>query len=131
MLNINPEIVCDIILRAREFHAKQGVDFNDEPLNLTDEDSDIQIFTEYEGDLTYQELKAAIDDLEPDQQLTLVALMWLGRGDFEKENWGNAIKEAATRRTLPTAEYLITTPLVADYLAEGLTQFGYNCEEPN
>jgi len=32
-------------------------------------------------DPTYAELKTTIDDLEPDQQIRLVALMWLGRGD--------------------------------------------------
>ena len=35
----------------------------------------------------------------------------------------------ANNINLPTARYLLGTPLLGDYLSEGLAQFGYSCEE--
>jgi len=70
-----------------------------------------------------------VEDLEPDQLLELVALMWLGRGDYDAEQWDEACSAAQDRKTQRTAEYLISTPLVADYLEEGLDLLGYDCEE--
>ncbi|UCH53870.1 MAG: DUF3775 domain-containing protein, partial [Pseudomonadota bacterium] len=80
-------------------------------------------------DSTFAELTAEINDLEPDQQVTLVALMWLGRGDFDAEEWEDALAQARDQWKPNTAEYLLTTPLVADYLDEGLAQLGYSCSE--
>jgi len=72
----------------------------------------------------YDELKATIDDLEPDQQVGLVGLMWLGRGDYTLDEWGKALADAGESWNARTAEYLIGTPLLADYLTEGLDQLG-------
>ena len=55
--------------------------------------------------------------------MTLVALMWVGRGDYSLEEWEEALQFAEETWTENTAEYLIGTPLLADYLAEGLQQF--------
>jgi hypothetical protein len=53
----------------------------------------------------------------------LVALMWVGRGDYSLEEWDEALKFAEETWTERTAEYLVGTPLLADFLAEGLQQF--------
>ncbi len=55
--------------------------------------------------------------------------MWLGRGDFDIEEWGTALAEARSNRNARTASYLLGTPLVADYLQEGLSLHGYSCDE--
>ncbi len=55
--------------------------------------------------------------------MTLVALMWMGRGDYSIDEWEDAIEQAKDQWTDHTAEYLISTPLLSDYLAEGLDQF--------
>jgi hypothetical protein len=109
MLNVNPETVRFIIDKAHEFQM------------LGDDAADDSI----EGsDPAYAELKATIDDLEPDQQISLVGLMWLGRGDFTVDEWERALREARASWNERTAEYLIGTPLLADYLTEGLEQLG-------
>lgn len=129
MLNINPDIVCSIISHAREFHAQEQVVIPDKPdTETSDEDWAYQVLAEHDSDLTFQELKNEIEGLEPDQKDILVALMWLGRGDFDKSEWKEALKLARSRRSAHTAEYLIGTPLVADYLEEGLSNFGHSCE---
>ena len=127
MLNISSDIVCSIIGRAREFHAKEEVVIP----NIGDDDADwgMQVLADHANDPSYQELKTNINDLEPDQQVTLVALMWLGRGDYTTDDWQEALLFARERRNDRTAEYLIGTPLVADYLEEGLSQFDLSCDE--
>ena len=46
----------------------------------------------------------------------------LGRGDYAVSEWASALALARERWTEHTAEYLIGTPLLADYLTEGLDQ---------
>jgi Protein of unknown function (DUF3775) len=128
MLDLSPEIVCAIIAKAREFHAKEEVVIPEEPANPSG-DWAVQVLADHADDLTYQEIKETIDDLEPDQQTNLVALMWVGRGDFSADEWRYAVDQARDLWTPHTAEYLLARPLVADHLEEGLSQLGYSCAE--
>lgn len=130
MLNLNPETVCAIIQRSRAFHAQEQVVIPETQSDSSEpgDESARQALAGYGDDLIFQELKAVISDLEPGQQASLVALMWLGRGDFSVEEWAAGLEQARGRWTPRTAEYLMATPLVSDYLYEGLTALGYNCD---
>ncbi len=121
-LELNRETVHGLIDMAHEFHARDDVFFTEEP-EVADEYWSSQVTAEFEQDPYYQELKTTIEDLEPDQQISLVALVWLGRGDFALEEWPDALGTAAERWNAHTADYLIGTSLLADYLAEGLQLF--------
>ena len=128
MLNLNPQFVREFITRAHEFQtSEQSVipEMGDDPAD----DGTLRVLADQEDDLTVQELKSMVDDLEPDQQVSLVALMWLGRGDFDAADWQSALDEAGKSWTPRTADYLIGTPLVADYLAEGLSELDYSPDE--
>ncbi len=120
-MDLNRETVEFLIEKAHEFHTRDDVIFDEEP-SLASEDWSRQVVEDFGGDPYYQELRSAIDDLEPDQQVSLVALMWLGRGDFGADEWGQALAQAEERWTDHTADYLIGTALLADYLGEGLSQ---------
>jgi hypothetical protein len=128
MLNVNPQTVCFIIARAKEFQSAE-TPFASDDVSLQDSEWLDELQQEYASDTCYQEVKAVIDDLEPDQQVTLIALMWLGRGDYDVEDWDGAYADAEDGLTRQTADYLMATPLVANYLEEGLTLLGYACEE--
>ncbi len=128
MLNISADTVCFLIARARAFHSKEDVVLPDNVDNPA-EDWALQMLADHEGDLTFQEFKAGVEDLEPDQRAELVALLWLGRGDFSLDEWREAVEEARRNATPYTAEYLIAHPLLADYLLEGLALHGHSCEE--
>jgi len=128
MLELNPDIVRLLILQAHEYYAKETLRMTDDKI-IQGVENDLPIQTSYEDDVTYQTFKNTIEDLEPDQQESLVALMWLGRGDYDVEEWEAILEIAHERRNERTAEYLIATPLVADYLEEGLSQLGYQCDE--
>jgi hypothetical protein len=69
-----------------------------------------------------------IDDLEPDQQITLVAPMWLGLGDYAIDEWEEALEEALSACNVVTADYVTTMPRVADSLEQGLNKHGNNRE---
>ncbi len=127
MLDLNPEIVCFIIDRAHAFQVKEQVVIPEEPTNPGD-DWGIQVLADHSSDLTYLELKSTIEDLEPDQQVTLIALMWVGRGDYDVKDWETALQDAQDSWNTRTANYLIGTPLLADYLSEALDLLGYSCE---
>jgi len=128
MLNVSPEIICFIIDKAREFQAKEEVTIPDEP-NSPAEDWARQVLADHTDDLCLEEVRATVSDLEPDQEAELVALMWLGRGDYELEEWKTAQEEAEAELTDHTADYLLAHPMAADYLLEGLIQHGYDCEK--
>lgn len=127
MLNINPETVCDLISRAREFHAKEEVVIPETPDSPAD-DWGTQVLADHADDLTFQEMRRAIFELEPDQKTELLALMQLGRGDYGAEDWEAALGEAEANWSEGIVDQMIATPLLAGYLQEGLNRLGYGCE---
>lgn len=128
MLDISPEKVCFIILKAREFDAKVEIEEPDPGSNPSDEDMR-QVLQDYAEDATYQELKEAIADLNEEEQINLVALLWLGRGDYAKDDWHEAVQEARDAHNRHTAEYLTGTPILGDLLEEGLAELGISCAD--
>ena len=126
-MDLNPDTVFFIIAKAKEFHVKEQVTIPETPLSPSD-DWARQVLADHSDDPVYEELKTTIDDLEPDQQVTLVALMWTGRGDFLEEEWDDALNRAGEDWNERSAEYLIGTPLLADYLSIGLEKLGYTRE---
>lgn len=127
MLTLNPDTVSSIIELAHEFQVKESVTFPDEP-KVSTADWTPRVVVEHADDPALFALQTEIEDLEPDQQVELVALTWLGRGDYAIDEWQEAIELAKERWNKRTAEYLIGTPMLADFLAEGLDQHGYNQE---
>lgn len=129
VLNINPETVCYIILKAKEFQAKEAVTF-DEKIPESEYEYDwSQILADHEDDLTYLEIKGVIEDLEPDQQVDLLTLMYIGRGDFDLDEWSAARKQAKDNLAPNLTDYLLSKPLIADYLSKALELMGFSCGE--
>lgn len=128
MPDINTDKVCFVIVKAREFDAKVDVEEPDPGDNPTDTGSR-EILQDYADDSTLQELRAFVDDLNEDEQIDLVALMWVGRGDYDASEWDDAREEAIRARDEHghTADYLVGAPMLGDLLEEGLSQFGLSC----
>ena len=58
-----------------------------------------------------------------------MALTWIGRGDYRADEWDEVLGQMRDVREQRTVDYLLGTPLLADYLEEGLSLFGLSCEE--
>lgn len=59
----------------------------------------------------------------------LIALAWVGRGDYDKEGWLEAKALARERHKRHSADYLMGMPTLGDYLEEGLDTLGYSCDD--
>lgn len=128
MLSIDPDKVCHIIVKARALDAKTEV-VEDDPASNMAEDEMLEVLEDYGDDATREEVEAFIDALNVDERYALVALAWIGRGSFTKEEWHEALREARHAHNDRTAEYLLGMPLLGDYLADGLAEFGHTCDE--
>lgn len=127
-LDINLETVCFIIFKAREFDAQEGV-FDEDPGSNASDDGFREVLAGHGDDSTYDEVKEVIDGLDVDEQSALVALTWVGRGDFARDEWSDAYKTAQERHNEHTSEYLLGMPLLADLLQTGLDEMGLSCAD--
>jgi hypothetical protein len=125
-LNINLEKVCFVIAKARELDVKVAPEELDD---ASDEDMMQRILEDYADDPTLEELRSFLFEQNDDELKELLALAWLGRGDFAIEEWQDGLKRVRDVRQYHTADYLLGTPLLADFLEEGLSQFGLSCAE--
>lgn len=127
-LNISREKVGYIITKAREFDVKVEPVEPDPGSNPADDD-DSEILEDYADDPTFAELRIAIDGLNDDEIVDLIALAWCGRGDFAKEEWQEARSLARQRHRHRSSAYLVGMPALGDYLEEGLSTLGYSPED--
>jgi hypothetical protein len=127
-LAISPEKVCFIVFKAREFDVKDAPTLSDDGSNPADEEMR-SVLEDRPDDPVRQELAGFIGALSFDEQVDLVTLMWMGRGDGAIADWYELRDTACREHNDRTANYLLGTPLLADFLAEGLAQFGRSCEE--
>jgi hypothetical protein len=127
-LAISPEKVCFIVLKVRHFDVKDAPTVSDEGSDPPDEEMR-SVLEDRPDDPVRQELAAFISALNFDEQADLVTLMWMGRGDGTLDDWYELRDTACSEHSNRTARYLLGTPLLADFLAEGLAQFSLTCEE--
>jgi hypothetical protein len=127
-LTISPEKVCFIIIKAKEFDAKDEVTEPDPGSNPTD-DKEAAVLEDHEDDPVLEELTSFINSLSEDEQIDLVTLAWLGRDDYSASDWSTVREEAARAHNERTASYLLGIPLLGDFLEEGLSMLGSSCEE--
>lgn len=127
-LQVPLEKVCFVIMKAREFDAKDEVTDPDSGSNPSD-DMQAAVLEDHEDDPVLEELRSLIMSLSFDEQIDLVALMWLGREEHAAEDWHTVRTEAVEAHNSRTASYLCGSPLLADHLADGLSTLGYSCAD--
>lgn len=137
-MEIKPEKVCRIIFAARRVLATEEIrgtytdSESEEPrvdISLDDDRLEQESHRDHEHDPNYSQFKITVDNLTEDDQCELVALAWLGRGDASREEWRDLLDLAQDRRSDHLVEYLLNMPMLAEYLEDGLGEFGQNCEE--
>jgi hypothetical protein len=87
------------------------------------------VLEDHTDDPVVEELTSFINSLSEDERIDLVALMWLGRDDYSASDWSEVRAEASRAHNERTAGYLLGTPLLGDFLEEGLSVLGRSCEE--
>lgn len=129
-LSIPLETLTYIIEKAREFDVEVPPVLTDDGSNPTDDEAgDTTILDDRIDNPSGEELTAALDQLNDDQRDEIVALTWLGRGDYGKDEWDEAMEAAHERHSGEETRYLLGTPLLADLLEEGAAQLGYSRED--
>lgn len=123
-LAISTEYLGMLMLKVRSLMAKEMAVMLDIGGNPIDDEGPL-VLQETADDLTRDEIIAEIEGLSDEQQAELVALLWLGRGDGEPDEWRQLKRLASERRETPTGDYLLDHPLVAEDWAEGLVRLGY------
>jgi hypothetical protein len=127
-LAISPEKVCSIISMAKQFDAKVAAADSDDGSNATD-DEGRSILEDRPDDPVRAELATFIRDLNIDEQIDLIALAWLGRGDADLDGWSDLRAQATDAHDNRTAAYLLGEPLLADYLEDALSDFDLSCAD--
>lgn len=121
MLTIPLPTLAWIILKAREFDVKD-VNTSEDP--GTDEGDPMGVLEDRADDPTIDELTSWIEDLNDQQKAELVAIFWLGRDDGDAADFPALVEDARRSQRGGTARYLLGSPLLGDYLEEGLTRLG-------
>ncbi|ULL00597.1 DUF3775 domain-containing protein [Bradyrhizobium sp. I71] len=128
-LTISAEKVAFIIEKAREFDVKEGDSDPDSGSNPSDDDA-IDVLEDNGSDPVVNELGSFMIALNEDEQVDLVTLTWLGRGDGTIDDWDDLRARAVEARgeyrspRRETVHYLLGEPMLGDLLANGLEEFG-------
>lgn len=131
-LTIDPDTVRLFVLKAKAISAALNHDYeagSEHEVELDDASQDAHqhdgLAEEEEEDLTERELRALISDLNVDEAAELIAITWIGRGDFEVSEWTEAVTQARERgRGRRASNYLLGLPMLGDWLEEGLEVIG-------
>lgn len=130
-LSIGPDTVRLFIEKANAISAAVNEDYVDGGEHEVELDGDTRDNHHHDGlaeekaeNLTSRELRALINDLNVDEAAELVALAWIGRGDYDASEWAEALDEARRRDHRRTAKYLLGMPMLGDWLEEGLQAIG-------
>ena len=102
-LAISAEKVGFLIEKMREFDVKEGASDPDSGSNAAD-DNMVDVLEDNGDDPVAREIAGFINAMTEDEQIDLVALMRLGRGDGTIEEWDDLRREAAEGHNKRTGE---------------------------
>lgn len=117
-----------LIVKARAFDAEVPPGGAEDGSDMTD-DRAVAALEDTDENPTREELAGALAELNVDQINEILALLYVGRGDYDEDQWEEALaaaREASDRRVI---SYILETPLLGDLLEEGLDRLGYNVSE--
>jgi len=125
---LDRETLAYIILKAQAYDALVAPDDTSDASDPAD-DRFVDALEDEADNPTARELRAAIASLDIDARAALVALTWLGRGDYDAGEWSEALAAARERAETSASRYLMGVPLLGDYLADGANALGISVAE--
>ncbi len=117
------EKLAYLVVKAREYDAEVLPEGMEDGSNAGD-DKEVGILEDTADNPTEAELKAALGDLNDDEVVELLALVWLGRGDYTAREWKQAVAAASEAHDAHAVSYLLETPNLGDLIEEGLAALG-------
>ena len=130
-LAIGPDTVRNFVLKARAIGAALREDYADGSEHEVEIDGEAHdphhhdgLVEEETADLREEELRELLQDLNDDEAADLIALVWIGRGDYDPGEWQEAVTEARGRGRKRLDAYLMRLPMLAEWLEEGLEAIG-------
>jgi hypothetical protein len=125
MPEINTDKVCFIVTKSREL-LSEDVGIESDASNSTD-DGFTAILTDAGDQSVRKELSEYLEALDVDERNALVALAWIGRGDFEASDWRTAVSAASESRDSRSPSYFFNIPLLPNFLEDALSSFDRSC----
>lgn len=129
-LTIGPDTVRVLIEKSKGVSAAINDDYQDGAEHEVEFDGRRDshhhdgLAEEEEENLTEKELRELIADLNVDEAAELIAIAWIGRGDFDAAEFSEAVAQARQRNLRKTAQYLLSMPLLSSFLEDGLEAIG-------
>ena len=123
------DMLCRIILRAREYEAQVPTDYDggEAPENVEGEDGEaLSVLDDAINTSVEEELTGILDDLAEDQQAEVLAFAWVGLGTYDASDWDEAIEAAGEESNI--VEELMEMPMLASVLESGMAAFDLSCE---
>jgi hypothetical protein len=133
-IGIGSDQLAFIVLKARAYDVEvEGPEDSpgdgEQASNLAD-DRAVEAIEADPDNTNARQLQGAIRALDIDAQIALVALAWLGRGDFEASDWAEAEAAARERHNQgSTVHYLLGMPLLGDFIEDGAAKLGMSLTE--
>lgn len=124
---LNPDKVCVLLIKLRQFGVQAepnlggGSDAAD--------DRFVAVFNNQADASVVAEAKGFINGMNADERRELIALSLVGHGDYGVEEWGDALQAADSHPEPTVADYLLQIPTISDDLEEGLSLFGFSCDD--
>jgi hypothetical protein len=121
-LRISTDKVEDFIEAARELAGKIASTAGDG--TTTGDDSKLVSIEEYAGDDDRRgQAVEFIAGLNVAEQVDLLALIYIGRGDYDIADWDDALREARDRIEARDPDYMIGDAALPEYLGSALDAF--------
>ena len=123
------EMLCRIVLRAREYEAQTGSDYDggEAPENVDGEDGEaLSVLDDSINTAVEEELNAVFEDLADDQLAEVLAFCWVGAGTYDVTEWNEALEEAGEEKNIPGE--LMDMPMLASVLESGMAAFDLSCD---
>lgn len=134
-LTIAPATVRLIVHKARTVSAAVNDDYEDGSEHEVEINGDARDAHHHDGlaeeetqDQTEREFRQILRGLNVDEAAELIALVWIGRGDYEAAEFNDAVNEAKRRDYRPV-RYLTGMPMLGDLLEDGLQAIGVSAED--
>ena len=123
------EMLCRIVLRAREYEAQTPTDYDggEAPENVDGENGEaLSVLDDSINTAVEEELNAVFEDLADDQLAEVLAFCWVGAGTYDVSEWNEALEEAGEEKNIPAE--LMDMPMLASVLESGMAAFDLSCD---